>query len=61
MPERGFVVCVLVVRAIGMSVWVLRFCAFVVGCCVRVIDGGICHVLGFVVRSFFMVCVVVVS
>jgi hypothetical protein len=47
--ERWCDVCVLVVRVSGLGMWVLKFYAIVVGCCV---SGGICFVLGFFVCSF---------
>jgi len=48
-PERWCACCVLVVRVIGLGMWVLKFYAFVVGCCV---SGGVCFVMGFIVCSF---------
>ena len=40
-PEGGRVVYVLVARVTCLRVWVLGFRAFVVGCCGRVVSGGV--------------------
>jgi len=48
-PEEWCAACVLIVRVIGLGMWVVKFCAFVVGCCV---DGGVCFVLGVFMCSF---------
>ena len=39
-------------RVIGLGMWVPKFYASVVGCFIRVVSGGVCLMLGFVVSSF---------
>jgi len=40
-PEGVCVVCVEVVRVVGLRVRVLGVCVFVIGCCGRVASGGV--------------------